>query len=323
MAGVQPALAAPDTRMQIQINADEEKGISQQYLQTHVKEAADMALPALWPRIVPQQYLANVPGTINSMLFLQRATPNEQGMSVVFQARRVFAWLDEQQIPAIRQAPAWSVRVNVRDEFGNTMNQPAARLTEQAEQMASALGFATDSNAPALTLDWRWLDRWNVNLSAHASTGDFSETRSASGADPVELLTPWLIEALLKARDATVLATAVPITTAPPTQPIMPTGPSDMATPLPLQPLASAGYLQLKVMRQASLAEQVLFEQDLRQDQRILDLSLKQVTRDGQQYRLRLRGGDSSWLQHWFSLRGMMLTPTIDGWVASRDLPVR
>lgn len=83
------------------------------------------------------------------------------------------------------------------------------------------------------------------------------------------------------------------------------------------QSAASGGlYLVLRVEHRASLPEQVLFEEDLRREPRILDLSLRQVNRDGQQYRLRLNGTDDQWLVQWFKRRGMTLSPTIEGWVA-------
>ncbi|OIO71637.1 MAG: hypothetical protein AUJ57_06915 [Zetaproteobacteria bacterium CG1_02_53_45] len=89
------------------------------------------------------------------------------------------------------------------------------------------------------------------------------------------------------------------------------------AASAPVQSAASAGaYLLLRIEHRASLPEQVLFEEDLRRESRILDLSLRQVSRDGQQYRLRLNGTDDQWLVQWFKRRGMTLSPTIEGWVA-------
>ncbi|MDQ6993725.1 MAG: hypothetical protein Q9M31_09625 [Mariprofundus sp.] len=86
---------------------------------------------------------------------------------------------------------------------------------------------------------------------------------------------------------------------------------------------AKAIFLLLKVERRASLPEQILFEQDLRRNSHIADMSLYQVNRAGQTYRLRLNGGDDQWLHDWFTLRGMHLKPTIEGWVASQGIPAQ
>jgi len=89
-----------------------------------------------------------------------------------------------------------------------------------------------------------------------------------------------------------------------------------LATSGSVAPASNGAYLILTIERRASLPEQVLFEEDLKHEPRIVDLSLRQVNRDGQQYRLRLKGADDQWLVQWFKRRGLTLSPTIEGWVA-------
>ena len=71
----------------------------------------------------------------------------------------------------------------------------------------------------------------------------------------------------------------------------------------------------LTIQRQASLPEQVLFEDDLGRDPHVVTLSLRQVNKQGRQYRLSLKGSDDQWLFEWIKRRGMMLTASVEGWV--------
>jgi len=84
---------------------------------------------------------------------------------------------------------------------------------------------------------------------------------------------------------------------------------------LPLAQSPLQGGL-LTVLRQASLPEQVLFEDDLAHDPRTLSLTPRQVNRDRQQYRLQLKSLDDLWLIEWFRNRGLTLTQSVEGWVA-------
>ena len=317
---VQPALAATDARMQILVAPDEAQGITLDFLRSNIAQAADMALPRLWARIVPKQAQRDIP-TVKGLRFLQRATPGDAGIMIIFQPRRVFSWLKDHHIPYIAEAPAWNVTINLQNAAGRSMPESAARLHDMVQGESAQLGYVVNSAAPALVLDWRWLDSSQVSLSVRGGTrlGEYAETRVLASGDPVLQLRPWLEEVLLKARDAYVeqTETAAPAVTLP--QQHVETGGEVVAS---ARPPVAEGYLLLKVERHASLPEQILFEQDLRQNPRILDLSLRQVNRDGQQYRLHLKGADDLWLRDWFAHRGMTLTPTIEGWVA-REMPAR
>jgi len=83
---------------------------------------------------------------------------------------------------------------------------------------------------------------------------------------------------------------------------------------LPLAPAQVKSGL-LMIERQASLPEQVLFEEDLGHDPHVISLSLRQVNGQGRQYRLSLKGSDDQWLFDWIKRRGMTLTTSMEGWV--------
>ncbi|NWF38400.1 hypothetical protein F3F96_04565 [Mariprofundus sp. NF] len=300
------ALAANDARMQIEILADDEKGQTVEYLHGNIRKAADLALPQLWQRIVLQADQHKIPNNVKAVLFLQRATPVENGVSVTFNQRRVISFLKKNDIAHIPEQPNWILSVQLSNASGRSMPESAAMLQEYAAKTGSDWGYGLDGGSESLVLHWRWLDSRQITLSVRGTSklGELAETRTVRSGDPFRQLKPWLSEIMLQARDA-YASNAIPVEVAP----TLTTGATKEASP-------QKTFLTLSIERQASLPEQVLFEEELRRDPRILDLSLKQVNPDGQQYRLQLRDADDQWLTHWFKRRGLTLSPTIEGWVA-------
>lgn len=316
-----PAWAAQDSRMQVLVVPDQAQGSTLAALQTNISGAAEQALPRLVQRIVPVQSRRDVPRGVKAITLVQRAIPGDSGVTIDFQPRRVFAWLKANNVPVIAEQPSWHLSIDLQSAVGRSMTESAALLEQHAGEIAVEDGFGLDDSAPALIIAWRWLDERTVNLSVRGNTplGEYAETRRLASGDPVVQLMPWLDEVLLRARDSYVEATVASGTVAASAQEL----PAIAGAPLPVVPPVQDGYLLLKVQRQASLPEQILFEEELRHDRRILDLSLRQVNQDGQQYRLHLKGADDQWLGEWFRRRGMFLTPTIEGWVAQLELPTR
>ncbi len=202
----QAAFAQPDARMQIEVAA-QEQGVDVRWLHAHIRKAAGMALPQLWARIIPEHAIDQIPKHVKAVRFLQKAVPNELGVRIIFNEKRVLSYLKQHHIPYY------------------------------AEQSASNAVIEPQPTEPAMN--------------------------NQTGA---------------------------------------------LQTPLP--------SVLLTIERHASLPEQVLFEDDLAHDPRVLNLTLKQVSRDQQQYRLQLNSSDEQWLIAWFSSRGMTLTQSFDGWVA-------
>ncbi len=203
----QMAFAQPDARMQIELTA-QEQGVEVRWLHANIQKAADMALPQLWARIIPQHAIDQIPKHVKAVRFLQKAVPNDLGVSITFNEKRVLSYLKHNNIPYY------------------------------AEQSASNAAIEAQATQPAV-------DNQNT-----------------------------------------------------------------FQAPVPLPSIL------LTIERQASLPEQVLFEDDLAHDPRVLRLTLRQVNRNQQQYRLQLKSSDSLWLVPWFGNRGMTLTQSLDGWVA-------
>jgi len=210
----QSALAAQDARMQVDVVA-EQQGVEVRWLHANIQKAADMALPQLWGRIVPQHALTQIPKKVKAVRFLKKAVPNEQGVSIIFNEKRVLRYLKKNAIPYYAEQTA----------------------EQSADKVATVPGMVQPS----------------MNVAPGLGT---------------------------------------------------------LAQPS----LQRTGLLT--VQRQASLPEQVLFEDDLARDPRIIRMTLRQINRGEQQYRLQLKGQDDRWLSDWFRQRGLVLTQSVEGWVA-------
>lgn len=317
-------LAATDARMQVEVLASDEEGSRLNELHANIQHAAQLALPILWNRIIPLEARDSIPEKINALLFMQRAAPTENGVSISFHDRRVLNYLKSNGLPYIEQEPVWSLSIQLRNASGNAMPQSASSMQAYAEKSALDWGYTLDESGDSLILQWRWLDRRQVNLTVRGTSrlGEFSETRRLADGDPFPQLEEWLTEILLEARDAHAqpLEEIVPALIPDDIPEFIVGFPQQEAPPAEFaeQPLPAAqdSYVLLSIERQASLPEQVLFEDDLKRDPRIINLSLQQVNRNMQQYRLHLKDSDDQWLVEWFGQRGMELSQTQEGWVA-------
>ena len=307
-----PAYAA-DARMQVNVLAEVED-VEVSWLHAHVREAADLALPQLWARIVPQYAHKQIPNRVKAVRFMQKAMPDDAGINITFHQQRVLNYLKAHHLPYIAEQPAFNVVIQLYNKDGRPMGESSNELFDYAVSEAGRWGYRVDDQAASLVLFWRWLDDKQVSLSVRGNSrlSEFSEMRRLASGDPLEQLKVWMSDVLLKARDAHIESTTVEtndVKLAP-----------DQNNPLnglAEQALVKSDVeLLLTIQREVSLADQVLFEDDLRQDPRILKLSLRQVNREGQQYRLQLNGSDDQWLVQWFARRGMTLIPTTEGWVA-------
>jgi hypothetical protein len=319
---ITPVLAATDVRMQVDVPASDKKGTRLNELHTDIRHTAELALPTLWNRIIPQKARNSIPKKVNALLFMQRATPTMMGVSITFHDRRVFSYLKSNKLPYIEQEPVWNLSIQLRNTYGDAMPQSASLLQAYAEKSAIDWGYKLDESGDSLILQWQWLDQKQVRLTARGTSrlGEFSEARWLAAGDPFPQLKAWLTEVLLKARDAHAKSQqeTAPATDTTPAV-IIESPQQDAAHAEPAEqslPVAQDSYLLLSMERQASLPEQVLFEDDLKREPRIISLVLRQVNRDGRQYRLHLKGSDDQWLVEWLRQRGLEVSPTVDGWVA-------
>ena len=248
--------AAPDARMQVDVTA-EEQGVEVNWLHANIRKAADMALPQLWARIIPQHAIDLIPPHVKAIRFLQKAVPNTQGVSILFNEKRVLRYLQQHNIPYYAEQSAGQTSDQTSDQtVARTLNPTASQT---ARQTAVGPQMSRSSSVAARTAGSPLLP---------------PQTGQQFAGGPGGLL-------------------------------------PSVHTPL------LTGLLTLQ--RQASLPEQALFEEDLARDPHVLSLTLRQVSRNEQQYRLQMKSPNDQWLQAWFQRRGMILTASVDGWVVQQQ----
>jgi len=330
------AAAVADPRMQVDVAANpDEPGQSLNELHANIRYAADLALQQLWQRIIPQQEITSLPPNGHAVRFLKRAQPTSEGVRVTFNASRVFDFLETKHIAVIGEPPTWNLQINLRNTAGQNMMQSADLLRQFAAEKAIDQGYTLQTMGASMVLQWRWLDNRQVSLSVRGTSrlGEFQETRTITPGDPLPQLQQWLLDTLLKARDAYASGGATPAAVAPlvPVQalavdiygnPIAGTDPYaqisqiDPYAQMPALAIPDDSIL-ISIRHQASLPEQVLFEDDLRRDPRVASLLPSQFNRNLQQYRLQLKEPrNDQWLKQWFTQHGLTLTPMPNGWLA-------
>ncbi|MFQ5582217.1 MAG: hypothetical protein ACE5F3_06290 [Mariprofundaceae bacterium] len=295
-----------DPRMRVEILPDEENG-QIQVLRADIKKAVEVALPMLWNRLIPMHVRNAIPEDVRGLGLLLRASPTADGIRITFNRSRVFQYLKKQQIPYIETPPGFNVTVYMHNLSGISMPQSAALLVSYADEEATHWGYQLKERAPALVLSWRWLDQQQVSLSVRGNSRlpEFVETKVLEAGDPLPQMQDWLLEVMLKARDAYASDAAIAVSA------------DAVADTEEGVPTAQDGLeVMLTLQRNVALPEQVLLEDALRRNPRVAALVPYLLSSEVQQYRLILKSADDSWLAGWFARNGMQLSPRPDGWLA-------
>ncbi|MDX8411336.1 MAG: hypothetical protein R8K46_05640 [Mariprofundaceae bacterium] len=280
---------AEDARMQVYIDTGQSSRPS-------LSRAMREALPILLNRLVSSEdrYLAD--SLKLSPALVSRIVPGEETL-VVFHADGVFKALQEAGLAYAPQAPRMNVQLQLLNSIGMNMTQSEEMLAEQLAPLAELWGLQLDDNAPALLVRWQWLEDGNqVMLSVRGNTRlqEFAEIRQLSGGDPVQAVSVWLQEVLVKARDAYVNELAAN---------------AGEGEPAMVETI-------LTIRRQLSLPALVAFETQLASDARIRRLIPSFLSGDASRYRIQLKGDNDAWLVNWLSQRGWDVTPAPGGWDA-------
>jgi len=129
--------AGEDMRMQVDVLADAEKGPGLSELHANIRHAAELALPALWDRIIPDVARHSVTG--EAIRFFQQAKPTATGVTIIFNRQRVFDYLRSESIPYIADAPSWDLVIQLVNKSGISMPQSEILLHECAVAQAGRL----------------------------------------------------------------------------------------------------------------------------------------------------------------------------------------
>lgn len=313
-------MAGGDMRLQVEVVPDEENG-SVQALRTDVKKAVELALPVLWDRLIPVHARHDMPEDAQGLGLLLRASPTADGMNITFNRSRVWQYLKKRNVPFIDAPPAFNVIVHMYNLAGIAMPQSAALLAGYAREEAARWGYEVREDAPALVLNWRWQDQQQVSLSVRGNSRlpEFAETRMLEAGDPLPQMQAWLLEVMLKARDAyasdAMIADSAAVATAGGAPDAGGAGVATGTLPGVSVPMSGLERM-LTINRHATLPEQVLFEDALRRHPRVAALVPYLLSNNVQQYRLVLKSADDRWLIEWFARNGMQLSPRPDGWLA-------
>jgi len=288
-----PAHAQNDPRMSIDV------GKGRQGEMPSVKDAVQQALPLLWDRVLPVKARSSVSDNINATSFLQRVVPSADSVQVIFNEERVWNYLDQQQIVYLKDAPHLNLQIQMYNQNDVAMSQTVSALQRYAEGVAAARGIVLDPAAVQVSATWRWMDASQIVLMVRIGNDaePVSDTRQLSGGDPLVLLQKWLEELMLGLRDSSFAGGNEPVI--------------EQANPQ-----APVGYnVLLTIESPASLPEQIVLEEALRQSSRVRSLTPVYLSASSRQYRLVLKEGDSGWIEGWFRKRGMQARPSTEGWI--------
>ncbi|MDQ6967115.1 MAG: hypothetical protein Q9M14_00350 [Mariprofundaceae bacterium] len=262
-----------------------------------VRKQVEQALPILWDRIITQQARPTMPNNIKAMTLLRSVHPQQGGSIIQFNPERVWARLEQENIPHIRTIPSFNLRIELINAFGSSMQGSKNELLAYAHEQSAALGILLKANAPLLAIRIQWLDDIQVQLSARGQSrlNEFSETRNLDMGDPFVQLKSWIVQTMFRARDAYVW------------QPKIVTATGDAATP--------TFSLHLSIEQKASLSEQIALETALKADPRVQGLLPSYLNARSREYTIQLKQNDDSWIADWFAQRGMLATPNAQGWL--------
>jgi len=285
------AQAQEDPRFNISINFEDGKTPS-------LREQVKQALPILWDRIITQQARQAMPRNIKAMALLRRVHPEQGGSIIQFSPERVWARLEQENIPHIRTLPSFNLRIELINAFGSSMQGSENEILAYAHEQSDALGVQLKANAPLLAIRIQWLDDVQVQLSARGQSrlSEFSETRNLDMGEPFVQLKGWVIQTMIRARDAYAWHETAT------------TDATNVNNDLALS-------LHLLIEQEASLPEQIALETALKADPRVQSILPSYLNYRSREYIIQLKQNDDSWIADWFAQRGMVATPNAQGWL--------
>jgi hypothetical protein len=285
------AQAQEDPRFNISINFEDGKIPS-------LREQVKQALPILWDRIITQQARQAMPSNIKAMTLLRRVRPEQGGSIIQFSPERVWARLEQENIPHIRTLPSFNLRIELINAFGSSMQGSESEILAYAHEQSDALGVQLKANAPLLAMRIQWLDDIQVQLSARGQSrlSEFSETRNLDMGEPFVQLKGWVIQTMIRARDAYAWHETAT------------TDATNVGNDLALS-------LHLLIEQEASLPEQIALETALKADPRVQSILPSYLNYRSREYIIQLKQNDDSWIADWFAQRGMVATPNAQGWL--------
>lgn len=143
---------AQDPRYQVEVLPDQEHGETVASLHADIPLAVERALPVLWQQLLKPEEVADLPGNIQGIRFLQRAIPTATGVTVVFDERRVSKFLDDQAALRAAQEPQPTTVATEQpvEHHGLNLDLTVDRPTTLAEQVLLEGDLASDERVASL-----------------------------------------------------------------------------------------------------------------------------------------------------------------------------
>jgi len=265
-----------------------------------IPDQAQLALPQLWQRIVPQQEIPAL-NDISAMSLLKSIHPQGLQSTVEFNEQRVWQTLASRSVPYISPLPSFYITLDVLDTSGHHNTPMEVQLQSYLDQLSQTLGIQRRNSAPLLALHVQWLNDRQFYISVvqpgHATQQE--QNQAAQGADVMQPLQESLQRILLQVRQQFVVETGLP-------QPAS----GDKPTPVETQTFT------LQIVGQGSLANQILLETALQSDARVQSMTPILIDANEQTYQVVSKQAPESWLAFWFAEHGMKASLGLAGWQA-------
>lgn len=282
--------AAEDVRMTVKITRQESAAA-----RPNLVAAMRQAVPLLWDRLIPRDRRGEADNLTGALNMVSRIVPAESTTSVDFSRQAVFDYLDHSHMAYLADTPSFHLVLQMQNSVGLPMHQTEELLEQYAQELAIRWGIKLTESAPELIVDWKWIDASYVQLTIGGDTPlHISEqVRDFAGGDPLEAMQRWLEDVLLEARDSFVSA------------------PGGHQEETGAQAENVGVWLFLD--RSLNLGEQIVLEDAIRSDSRVLKLIPHTYSKQRLRYRLVVRGFDTNWISEWFKHRDFQVTVATDG----------
>jgi len=285
------ASATEDLRMKVEIAKQGTAGA-----RPSLVAAMRQAVPTLWDRLIPRQWRAKAGNLTGTLSMVSRIVPARSTILVEFNRQAVFDYLGRSHIAYLAAVPGFHLAIRMQNSVGMPMHQTERLLKQYAQEVAAHWGIGLSETAPELIIGWKWIDasRVQVTIGGDTRLHVYGQIRDIAGEDPLEYMQGWLEELLLQARDGYAFI------------------PGERQGKVGRQTESLAIWLFLD--RSLSLGEQVVLEDAIRGDSRVMRLIPHTYSDQRLRYRLVVRGLDASWVTAWFRQRDFQVTPVTGGW---------
>jgi hypothetical protein len=251
-----------------------------------IRQAAKLALPVLWARVVPFDALEKSKSWPVATSLVLRFKPTSFGANVEFNPNQVEKFLRKRSVKMIQQQPYWNLDIHVAG-FAEQGDMLAKDLLNMAYEMSDTYGFTLGANGRKLMLTFSPVTDVYGELKLHVDVqGDFSANLLQQTDVPMQGYTDYQLQAFLKQvllniRDAYQ---------------------DDMKFD------SVSNVVLLRIEAEHELASQVMLEQALLKLAVVKSIVPTLLQKQRREYRLVLREGDDSWLSSWFAAYGMKAT---------------